>query len=646
MSELYKNHKVGYSCYVLALAMFVSLSMGMKLGEVTVKNSKHMNHILLWIYKFKGSFGYDQTNNLFLLCLLGIVFAILIRRNYSLRCRKCSLVFSICSSILLVLAKSFYKKDSLAPIFTSYFTFTKALLMIAGYAILLYYLINALFEVLFPRIFHSALVHTVQFKKWRITFWTCFAAIMIAWLPYTVVYYPCNFCRDARDEIAQMLGDKEVSRTAKSINYPKEATTLLNNHHPITYTLLVGGAAKLGLAIGNINLIMFLLALLQMIALAMIYSYCVNYIKSLKVPQICMYLTLGFFMFFPLIPMYAFTITKDSLFGGFMILVTIGLFKLIHTEEEVFASKRERWYLFGSFLGLMLFRNNGLYIEAIVGIVLLLRYRKSRTKRRGILFMIGVPIILYWLVLLKILLPLCHIPGGSPREMLSIPFQQVARYVSEWGEDGLKDGEVEALDQILCFDGDVDVLAKRYNPVLSDPVKNQFNKNYTKEQLKEFFVVWAKLCKRHPGTYVEATLNNCYYLFSADYDKIITYNGVNKKGQWYGLHNIERFAPVRSAYFQFIKFLGKSSMLGWAFSIGPWDYLFLLCMLYVFYKKRYSYLIVTLPVVVNILICLAGPVCYMRYAIEWIVVFPLFASLVWICLAGKGMQKFDSKNTM
>lgn len=322
-----------------------------------------------------------------------------------------------------------------------------------------------------------------------------------------------------------------------------------------------------------------------------------------------------------------------------MILVTIGLFRMIHQEEEMFASKKERWLMFGSCLGLLLFRNNGLYILLIVFIVLLIRYRKYKERLKSLLFMVGVPIVLYWLLLLKILLPLFYIPSGSPREMLSIPFQQVARYAKEWGEEGFEEGEIEVLDKILCFDGDVQVLAKRYNPIVSDAVKNKFNKDYTKEELKEFMVVWMRLVLRHPGTCITATLNNCYYLFSPQYDRLLVYNGIDNEGEWYGLHNMEVFKPIRIGVFQTIKTLAKSSMFGWLFAIGPWDYLFLLCMLYLVYKKNYQYLILTLPVVLNVLICVAGPICYMRYAIVWIVTFPIFGSLLMISPKSKNMAR-------
>ena len=66
----------------------------------------------------------------------------------------------------------------------------------------------------------------------------------------------------------------------------------------------------------------------------------------------------------------------------------------------------------------------------------------------------------------SILLPVWGITPGSKGEMLSIPFQQTARYVKEYPED-IMEQERLAIDNLLQYDK----LAEAYNPSLSDPVK-------------------------------------------------------------------------------------------------------------------------------------------------------------------------------
>lgn len=70
------------------------------------------------------------------------------------------------------------------------------------------------------------------------------------------------------------------------------------------------------------------------------------------------------------------------------------------------------------------------------------------------------------------MLPSLKITGGSVRESLSVPFQQTARYVRDYGDEVTEEVK-EAIDSILRYD----LLASKYNPNLSDPVKKLFNEN-------------------------------------------------------------------------------------------------------------------------------------------------------------------------
>lgn len=634
MNNLYKTKKILYMLYVSIMTLFVSCSLGLSLGDVEV-SKKGATGLYLLTLKFKESFVNDATNDLFVLFLIAIVLFFLARREYTKRCKRCSAVFALCSSVLLLLGRAIYKNNDLHVVFESTFALTKALIVAAGYFIVIYFIINAFMEYVLPKLKVSEYINTYAPKKFKITMKSCMLAILIAWIPYIIITYPCNFTADTRDQVAQFIGDESKCKTCKTIVYPEGSTTILNNHHPVLHTLLVGSFAKVGMELGNINVALFALALLQVIFLAFVYSYTVNYIKKIGVPLIFQMLTLGFFMFYPVVPMYAMTLTKDSIYSGLMILLTIQLFKIVRNGEEFFGSKKEKQITFLVCLGFMFSRNNGLYILFAVIAVLAIMYRKSFAKLKSIGISIGIPIVLYWIVFLKLILPAFGIPNGSPREMLSIPFQQVARYAYAWGEEGFEEGEIEKLDKILCFKGDIEVLQKRYNPVISDPVKYHFNKNYTKEELKDFFGVWFKLLMRHPGTCITATLNNDEFYYSVDYGRRVVYNGAETYGAEYGLSNPKITNKIRTGVVRVIEMLDYSSMLGWAFSVGTWNYMFAICILYVVYRKHYKYFLMMIPVVLNFVIACAGPVAQMRYASQWIVTLPLFGAAVWLALKEK-----------
>ncbi|MDE7201236.1 MAG: hypothetical protein K2O91_04835 [Lachnospiraceae bacterium] len=75
--------------------------------------------------------------------------------------------------------------------------------------------------------------------------------------------------------------------------------------------------------------------------------------------------------------------------------------------------------------------------------------------------------------------------------MLSIPFQQTARYLLYASED-ITEEEKAAVDAILP----IDQIAAIYNPEISDAVKNQYR--YNTEGLKEYFKAWYSMFKKHP----------------------------------------------------------------------------------------------------------------------------------------------------
>lgn len=66
----------------------------------------------------------------------------------------------------------------------------------------------------------------------------------------------------------------------------------------------------------------------------------------------------------------------------------------------------------------------------------------------------------------KVLLPSLEIANTSVREMLSVPFQQTARYAKYYGDE-ISEEDKEIIDKVLGYDD----LGERYEPDLSDKVK-------------------------------------------------------------------------------------------------------------------------------------------------------------------------------
>ena len=145
-----------------------------------------------------------------------------------------------------------------------------------------------------------------------------------------------------------------------------------------------------------------------------------------------------------------------------------------------------------------LFRNNG-----IITIMLSLPFALflSKDKMKYVLVSI-LAVLLTYFGYNKILLPHFKISNTSIREVLSIPFQQTARYIKKHSDD-LSSKDKKYIKKVLDYDS----IGNLYNPNLSDPVKNTYNKNATSNDLKNYFKVWYKGLKKHPITYIESTVN-------------------------------------------------------------------------------------------------------------------------------------------
>jgi hypothetical protein len=130
-----------------------------------------------------------------------------------------------------------------------------------------------------------------------------------------------------------------------------------------------------------------------------------------------------------------------------------------------------------------LFRNNGIYVCLLTLPILLIINKQNRLK----IFILLLSLFGSMQIFNKVIIPALGVSDGSIREALSIPFQQTARLV-KYNEGIIQDKDKEIIDKVLVYE----TLGDRYDPNLSDPVKNKYNPNATKEDLFNYLKVWFK----------------------------------------------------------------------------------------------------------------------------------------------------------
>ena len=446
-------------------------------------------------------------------------------------------------------------------------------------------------------------------------FWFSFIAIVICYIPYMIAFYPAIMGYDPANQIKEVMGIHTRYMDSVVLLDPNMTLT---NFNPLVHTLILGNCFKLGYNIGNVNLGLFLYSIIQAIVLVSVLSYSIYYMKKEKVPTILLYITLGIYALVPVFPFYAMSTVKDTFFSAFILLYIIKLYDIIKNKQTT----KDYVILFLISVLVILFRNNGIYTVMLSMPFLLI---SLKDKRKPIITVI-VCLLACYIGYGKVLLPSLKISNTSVREMLSIPFQQTARVVKYRGDE-LPEEEKEAIDKILIYD----TLAERYEPDLSDAVKNKYNKYATSEELMDYFKVWFNQFFRYPVDYLDATINNVYGYFYPNTSKWYFYHGYNSKLEEAGFdYHYNDMKWLRDGLVGYGNVFPYIPVIGMFLNIGFVVWLYFIILGFLIINKSSKYIPVILPALSLILVCIAGPAnTYFRYAQPFIFSLPVVLFLLY-----------------
>lgn len=437
--------------------------------------------------------------------------------------------------------------------------------------------------------------------------------IILLWLVYIIAFYPAIMSPDPSFQLLQYFN---INNKYSDYVVLIDKNVILTNHHPVVHTIILGSLVKLGIKLfSSLNAGLFIYSIIQTIILASTLSYTIKFMKdinvSLKYRKICLLI----YSLVPVFPLYAMSPVKDVIFGCLIIIYIISFYNMINLKGKLKIKDMVMEMLL--IILIILFRNNGFHIVLLSLLFLLFLGRQNIFKY---IIIICITITFYYSYN-NVILPHFKITNGSIREVLSVPFQQTARYVKEYKKEVTSD-EKKAIDKLLNYD----TIASRYNPALADPVKNEFNRYYTDDDLKNYFKVWFTQLKKHPLVYVEATIANTYgYIYPVETNWYVHIKGkkiINNYG--FDYHFNENLRPLRmvlggfAVIFPYIPFIGLLINIGF----NTWILLFMLS--YLFYRKKYKDIILLIPSFLILLVCFVSPAnTYFRYALPNVFALPL-----------------------
>lgn len=315
--------------------------------------------------------------------------------------------------------------------------------------------------------------------------------IFLCWLPVFLAYYPSVFAYDAEGQLYQVIaGD-------------------YSTHHPLLHTLFLGAFFKLGGVLGSYSAGMALHSIVQMILLAAAFAFVLSYLYEKGISRWQRMLLLAFYALFPTNSVLSLSTTKDVLFSALVLLYTMLLYYMI-CDKKMQVDKRDGAACVILSVLLLLFRNNAVYAFLVSMPLVYAGYRKwqiGEEKAQSASFgartylVLSIAALLFFAVCSAGLRTATHAHSGSPREMLSVPLQQMAR---------TRVKEEQRIDPALRKELEKYIPAEwvfaAYDPHLADPVKNRAVIHDDPAGLIE---TWVKLGMRHLDVYVDAFLDNC-----------------------------------------------------------------------------------------------------------------------------------------
>lgn len=346
--------------------------------------------------------------------------------------------------------------------------------------------------------------------------------IFLCWLPVFLAYYPSVFAYDAEGQLYQVLaGD-------------------YSTHHPLVHTLFLGAFFRLGIAVGSCSAGMAVHSVVQMALMACAFGWAVCFLYQRRVSGWVRALLFLFFALFPANSVLAVSTTKDVLFAALVLLYTLSFYRVACKEgapEKQGAAVRKRELAVCVFCAvfMLLFRNNAVYAFVAGAPVIYAGFGKRRRQKENGVQDAGVrkddnqqkkkarKIYVCMTLLALALYGVCafllktavHAQNGSPREMLSVPLQQMARTRVKAEEEIAKDLRQE-LEKYISSEW----VFAAYNPHLADPVKSRA---VIHDDPVGLIRTWVRLGLAHPAVYIDAFLDNSlglWYLWDTSHAQV------------------------------------------------------------------------------------------------------------------------------
>ncbi|MBQ8005910.1 MAG: hypothetical protein IJ303_06335, partial [Clostridia bacterium] len=305
-------------------------------------------------------------------------------------------------------------------------------------------------------------------------FFISWGVILVCWIPCYIAFFPGIF---AYDIPTQLRGISQGTLTAD---------------HPLLHTIIAWVCMVAGKSISSYTLGAAFYSLFQMLALSASFAACVAFLRRRGASFVWQALSLAWFAFTPIHPLFAVNATKDVLFAACTVVYLLITAELLSQPEKCLKSVPFWIGYILSVVVMALMRNTGIYVFIVFIPILVALLPGRRLLALALVVVCATSFFTTQTVLNHVL----DVKEGRLTETLSVPLQQVARCAY----DGvLNEQELAEVERFIPKE-----VWENYSSRLADPVKNEISQETIKNDLMEFMRLWIKLAFRHPGSYIDA----------------------------------------------------------------------------------------------------------------------------------------------
>lgn len=547
-------------------------------------------------------------------CILGATF--LYRKVYGIRDRRVNLLAALGGAVFALchfFGFNIYELDTLWKPSYSRVAFNMEVLCLLG----TFLIFNAMLRALLSWIQHHPVSACAKEYKWfgsdRKSFFLYFGIVLLAHLCCQFILYPGVTTRDTYLQMAEGLGILPLS-----------------DYHPYIHTLIIGGIIRLGsLLFGSILHGIALCVAVQCVLLSLAVAGILTYMARRGIHPGFRIAALGFFTLYPVVLINDVTLWKDIWQGYCMLAYGVFLMEIAVNPENFFRSKGRLAGFAGVMLGVLFFKNTGIFVILVSLPFLIFSVRGNRKKA----LLTVLTCVALFAVSRYVIIPQCGILQNKKGETMSVPLQQIARTLSkDW--DGVSQEQKDILGEILPCEE----IRETYDPRLSDAVKDRFKEDAFAENPQRYLSCWLEMGKEHPKLYLESFLANSagYWYTGVDFPRVSYYhylegNLADGSGEHNGFvdPNAESYDPdmvhpqIRSRAKELTDWIRRLPAVATAVSLAFAFWSCFTMMLACILKRQYRRMLPLSAVLGVFLVCILSPVfAECRYAYLAILIQP------------------------